>query len=460
MTHTHLDHIGCLAELEKEFASSNLWRCVVAQRTHSDYSYLGGSFAYSKYPLDEIEFFLKSVVLFYRDIIHRRRIELAIAHAPDVIHSRVLYELALSMPFVAINQFYDAYWGGGSRYMVDEISFSSSLIRQRYRSNMERYETAILPKEKELEENVSQCLSEDPRHIYTPENWPTTLSGSFKTAFLSFLDRRSDFQIFKPDIIQAYYLHHLRGKIKAWLLRIGNLASRKAFIRFASELPRRPYVFFGPNYQPESTTLASSPVWSDMLAIIRILSVSLPSGYQLVVKDHPMIGGNRPTYFYRQVMDLPNTVLLPEKYPTLQVIKKSSMVSTLTGTVGFQALMRDKPLLLFGHVYYDCIDGILRPPADLNDFPLMLKDVLVNGNVPAPAERRRALLAFMEAYRSAMVHNDKMANPKNPDEQGEGLAELIDHWIRVDLEEIGKKRQAYFTAGFTKCGKREDSVAP
>jgi hypothetical protein len=435
-----------LIDMGKEYPSSNLWRCIVAQRTLGDYSYIGGSYAYTKYSLEEVELFLKSVVMFHRYVLEKYQVQLAVAHAPDVVHSQVLFELSLSLPFIAINQFYDAYWGGGSRYLVDEVSFSSSLIRQRYKKNLSTYETAILPLESKLENLVSQCCNEDPRRLYRPDQWPTSLSETVKTALLSLVHRHGDFAITKPGIFEAYYRHHLPGKIMAWMLRAHNLVGRRYLVKFASDLPKRPYLFFAPNYQPESTTLASAPVWSDMLAIIRMLSASLPAGFQLVIKDHPMIGGYRPVSFYKAVLELPNTVLLQESFSTRRVIEKSAMVSTLSGTVGFQALMFGKPLLLFGRVYYDCVDGILRPPPDLNDLPILLKDVLVNGKGLNPDRSRRALMAFMEAYRSMMVHNEKMENSRTPEEQGEGLAELVDYWIRRDLETLLRNKQVKLCA--------------
>lgn len=424
-----------LLDLEKSFPASNLWRCLVSQRTLGDYSYLGGSFAWSRYSLPEIEFYLKSVVLFHVHVIQKYDIRLAVAHAPDVIHSHSLYELARSMPFVAINQFYDPYWKRGYRYVIDEVSFSSSVLRRLYRENIERYDERILPREKEIEAEILECLRKDPRKLYTPDKWPTTLSGALRTAVGSFVEGRRYFRWSKPGISESYYMHHIPSKLRAWMKRMANLAKRRLFIRFAPGLPERPYVFFGPPYQPEASTLASAPVWSDMLAIVRILSASLPAGFQLVVKDHPVIGGYRSLDFYRSVQELPNVVLLAEYFPTEPVVANSAMVCTLTGTVGLQALMQGKPLLLLGHVFYDCIDGILRPPPDINDLPMLMKDVLVNGKGPDAGLYRRALLAFMEAYGSVMTRNEKMENPKTPEEKGEGLAELIDHWIKVDLAE-------------------------
>jgi hypothetical protein len=422
-----------LIELERSFPASNLWRCMVSQRTLCDYSYLGGSFAWYQYPLSDIEFYLKAVVMFYANLVRKYEIEIAMAHAPDEIHSHALYELARSLPFVAINQYYDEYWNQGYRYVIDEVSFSSSVLRRRYRENLERYHERIFPIEREIEQDLLRCQTEDPRKIYTAAKWSTSVSGGIRTAAKAFFDDRRRFRWMKPTIMESYYKHHAPKKFKALIKRLSNLAVRRLFLQLDHALPDCPYVFFAPHYQPEATTLASSPVWSDMLAVIRILSVSLPAGFKLVVKDHPAIGGLRSPAFYRSILELPNAVLLSERFPTEPLIVNSAMVCTLSGTVGLQALMHGRQLLLFGHVYYDCIDGILRPPPDLNDLPMLMKDVLVNGKRPGPGQSRAALMSFMEAYRFVMTKNEKMEASSSPQARGDGLAELIHHWATVDL---------------------------
>ncbi len=424
-----------MLDLEKEFPASNLWRCIVAQRTLTDYSYLGGGAAMVRYPLGEIEWYLKAVVLFYRDVITRYGVQVAMAHAPDGIHAQALYELALSTPIRTINQYYDPYWKRDGRYCVDQVTYVSTWLAKKHREFVEDYERTVRPREQELEHTVEECCRVDPRRVLASELTPTGLLGSLRTAGAALRYGWRDFVVRPRSIGEAYYRYSLLAKTRAFLTRTSNRVQQRLFVPWSRDLPARPFVFFAPHYQPEAATLASAPVWSDMLAIIRMLSASLPAGFQLVVKDHPIIGGHRSAAFYRAAVDLPNVVLLPAAYPTAPLIEKCSMVSTVAGTVGLQALMRGKLLLLFGHVYYDCIDGILRPPPDMNDLPILLKDVLVNGRTPDVTMRRRSLLAFMAAYYSIIVYNAKMESPKTPEEKGEGLAELIDHWINTDLAE-------------------------
>ncbi|MGH9668565.1 MAG: hypothetical protein ACRD3A_00440 [Terriglobales bacterium] len=65
--------------MERELLASNLWRGIVAQRSFADYSYVGPSYPVPSYRLDELELYLKAAVLFYRELIEKAGIELAVA---------------------------------------------------------------------------------------------------------------------------------------------------------------------------------------------------------------------------------------------------------------------------------------------------------------------------------------------------------------------------------------------
>jgi hypothetical protein len=421
-----------LLDLEREFPQSNLWRSVVAQRTLADYSYIGDSFPVQHRSLPEIENYLKSVVLFYRYVLDKYQVEVAMAHAADVIHSHMLFELAHSRPFFAINQFYSPYWQKG-RYPVDIPGLKSSALNMRYEKYMREYKDMVLPRLPELEAYLTGCCLDDPTRQTVLKVWPTSLSSVFKTSWNGLIRGRSLFTLRSGDTLTAYYRRPLVPAVKAWMIRSKNLAERRISIRFASAAPERPFVLFAPHYQPESATLASAPVWSDMLALLRMLSVSLPSGYQLAVKDHPAIGGNRPASFYRHAARLPNVILFAESFPSVELLKRCSMAVTVTGTAGLQALFFGKPTLLFGPAYFDCLGGVLHPPADLNDLPMLMKNVLINEQVPSAEERRRSLMAFLAAYKDGHTFNPKMENGPTPEERGEGLAELIHGWLKNDL---------------------------
>lgn len=79
-----------------------------------------------------------------------------------------------------------------------------------------------------------------------------------------------------------------------------------------------------------------------------------------LVKEHPSAMGLRKSEFYQQFSANEHVILTPFDIPSNEVIEKSDMVLTWTGSVGVEAIMRNKPLATFGEAYYDPGYGILQ----------------------------------------------------------------------------------------------------
>jgi hypothetical protein len=78
----------------------------------------------------------------------------------------------------------------------------------------------------------------------------------------------------------------------------------------------------------------------------------LASSGQVLVKEHPAFWGNRPQSYYRSLMRHPNVVILPPDVPSQDLVALSDGVVVYTGSVGFEAALRGKPVAVMGEPYY------------------------------------------------------------------------------------------------------------
>lgn len=112
------------------------------------------------------------------------------------------------------------------------------------------------------------------------------------------------------------------------------------------------------HYQPERTSLPEAYHYSNQWLIIRNISANLPDGMLLYVKEHPSIFLNnfdvryRNEAFYKDISKLSNVKLIPLDCDTFEIIDNSIAIVTITGTVGVQALIRNKPVIAFGTASY------------------------------------------------------------------------------------------------------------
>lgn len=103
---------------------------------------------------------------------------------------------------------------------------------------------------------------------------------------------------------------------------------------------------------PEASTLISAPYYANQTAVIEALSKSVPLSSTILVKEHPIMIGKRPRGFYKKLSRMPNVVLINHTESSYQLIQNASLVATITGTVGWEAMVLQKPLLLLGETPY------------------------------------------------------------------------------------------------------------
>lgn len=127
------------------------------------------------------------------------------------------------------------------------------------------------------------------------------------------------------------------------------------------------FILYPLHYHPESSTSIQSGTYLDEYEVVRNIAFSLPVGFKLYVKDHPSACGNPAPGFYRRVAALPNVRIISPHEDTKRLIKDSKAVITLTSTVGYEALLLNRRVFLFGSVFYQFHPNVVRihDPSDL-----------------------------------------------------------------------------------------------
>jgi hypothetical protein len=111
----------------------------------------------------------------------------------------------------------------------------------------------------------------------------------------------------------------------------------------------KPYIYFPLHFQYEATTSSMGGIFRNQLLAIDILS---NLGIQIYVKEHPRMSKNRNLNYYNHIHNTKNVNLISIKANHYSLIDNSLAVSTITGTAGLEALLRLKPCLVFGYIYY------------------------------------------------------------------------------------------------------------
>ncbi len=134
---------------------------------------------------------------------------------------------------------------------------------------------------------------------------------------------------------------------------------------------RQPYIYLALHYQPEKNTCPEGDVFAYQFLIADLLSKCAPAGWQVCVKEHPVTflrkgSGEltRHSQFYDDLAALENVRLLPMDSCPFTLIDNARAVATVTGTTGWEGLIRGKPVLLFGHAWYKGCEGTFYVPSE------------------------------------------------------------------------------------------------
>lgn len=128
------------------------------------------------------------------------------------------------------------------------------------------------------------------------------------------------------------------------------------------------YVIHFLHYQPEGTTCPGGDIFVDQSLCIDVLLNNLPKDYKVYVKEHPhqflryRIGHTgRMCDLYDDLVKNDRVKLISIEEDTFSLIQHAKAVSTITGTVGWEAIVRKKPVIVFGICWYENYkNGVLR----------------------------------------------------------------------------------------------------
>lgn len=107
-------------------------------------------------------------------------------------------------------------------------------------------------------------------------------------------------------------------------------------------------VYFPLQLEPEYSMLSISPEQNNSVECISWISKSLPADAVLVIKEHPFSFAVRSRRFYERLLQIPNVRLADPTVPSWDWVRQASVVATITGTVGVEAVNFKKPVLSFG----------------------------------------------------------------------------------------------------------------
>lgn len=174
-------------------------------------------------------------------------------------------------------------------------------------------------------------------------------------------------------------------------------------VSFDKPKPREKYILFFLHLQPEASTLIQAKYYVDQINLIKNLAISLPIDYKVYVKEHFMFYGNRELDYYKKIKNMHNVRVISPHVDRFDLIKNSSLIVTITGTVGLESTYYNKKVLCFGNVFFNIFKNVIQIE-DINNLTKYIDD-----NLDQPADKDDLRKSVLSIYNSS--HEGVMGNP-------------------------------------------------
>jgi hypothetical protein len=209
----------------------------------------------------------------------------------------------------------------------------------------------------------------------------------------------------------AKYLRYRNGlKAKNFLL-----AHQTPF----AKIRQKKYAMYFLHVQPELSVEETAFEFQDQVNTLRNVLASLPADMSLVVKEHPPMLGRRQMDIYSRLLHMPGIIFADASEDSHQLIAHATVVVTLTGTAGLEAIYYGIPAIVLGSVFFDCFNGVYKPEG-LRE----LEKLLANPDKLRGASRDDALRAIGSMLRGSvpgMMARDDLRLQEIDDESAKNM---------------------------------------
>lgn len=180
------------------------------------------------------------------------------------------------------------------------------------------------------------------------------------------------------------------------------------------------YVLYPLHVMPEASVLGSDPELADQFWLIKNISMNLPWGIFLYVKEHPLQNSvsGYDYQFYRRLSDLPNVKLVGRQAAIEPIIRHENClaVTVVNGTTAIDAMINNKPVFVFGtnSIFRGC--DYFEFPNTFDDFSRTVLKIMAGDYFVDAASRNAYLMALTQSvvrsgfdYSALKSWNDRAA---------------------------------------------------
>lgn len=360
------------------------------------------------------------------DVIAQRIAESGATHAlffnvPHLVHDTLVYQVARAMglPTLIVTQ---------SLFPNRFLSMPTIEAYGRLRPGAEAGTPFPINREETLQHFYMKGIGQQ-------KVQPGRITPKAVAQLVAFLATQRPLQAFNPFYVAGLVrrMKRVYGGLPDWrdpfarFFHESELAYFEHLLSFEDVQPdwSRRFVYFPLQLQPEMTTSALGGPFKDQALAIESLARILPDDVAIYVKENPKQGAyQRGPMFFHRLRRIPNVVFMASHTSTHELTARSEFVASISGTVGWEAVRKGKPALVFGPTWYADFPGVQRWREGLR-----FEDIV--GQPPEHARLEQAVGQFLHQGHEGIVERHyKTLVPdfdegRNTASVGQAVADLL-----------------------------------
>jgi hypothetical protein len=369
-----------LRELQELYPFS-IHRCLVTERAFYDYCSFRRSQCYSRLSESEIA---EKITPYANalDYVIRERADIVIDWLQDSFVPSLAGPIAeyYKKPF---RMFLPHYWWSNGALVFDRMDQTSSVIDNLYQYYYSRPDLCDI--------TVLDSIFKEKKTLYVIKR---SRMYSIKHRIVLFMNRLRSYE---PISIRNWIIRRLSAKYSKFLITL--------LIRREANARSEPFLVYPLQTSPEASLLGTLPEVADQFNIIKNVSMNLPYGVKLYVKEHPFdyVGAGLDYSFYKRLGSLPNVRIIRGKASLNNLLDHPQFIAlvSLNGTSIIEAAFKRRPVFIFGRSFYGAADCFFKPKS-FEEFYQQLRSIMRGKYV----FNERALYAMLMALDQSVVRSD------------------------------------------------------
>jgi len=332
--------LNYLVSFEKKY-KINLWLLAYNERILYEFN------KFYRFSTDEVLSILEQECKLFENILDQTNPDFLIMYIPVFHHDDLFYRMCkirnVKCLILRISRF------GGRQCIIssEDESFpfipDSASIQKRTLEELQKLRNDYNQYDRNKEEKI------------TKQNRFALISAALQYFFFS-----------KNSNISTHYSYYGRTKFRVlYKTIISSLKTkyRKRFIdkNFSRIIPStEPFIFFPLHMEEEFSLLLLAPFYTNQFEVIKQIVKALPIGYKLILKEHQMafLRDWRSVSEYKKLMALPNVILIHPDIRPEEILKKCSLVITISGTAALDVAFYNKPSIVFVNTPFTNLDCV------------------------------------------------------------------------------------------------------